>query len=285
MSSRAKKKKPKLKKVTFKDKNWYQILTSKSFNFKPIGEVIGLEDTLIGRTLETLLYDFTGKYSDISLKLKFKIIDINEEAKKCNSIFIGHQYTNDFIRSLIGRRSTKIQTILNLATKDQYVFRLTMLCTTIKRARNSQQILIRKIMTEIIREFAKSLNHEKFIAGMIYGEFQNQIKRVAKTIYPLSNSVIIKSKLISVPEGGEDKEIPDDQFEIVEVDVPRSRKSEIKRSERINVKKLTQSKKRTRPTKKEEASTSEKSVEEASTSEKSEEEANTSEKSEEAKAE
>ncbi|MHA2399302.1 MAG: hypothetical protein ACXADU_10505, partial [Promethearchaeota archaeon] len=36
--------------------------------------------------------------------------------------------------------------------------------------------------------------------------------------------------------------IPDDQFEIVEVDVKRSRKSEIRRSERINVKKLSQPK-------------------------------------------
>ncbi|MFX1418049.1 MAG: hypothetical protein ACFE9N_03920 [Promethearchaeota archaeon] len=261
MSSKARKKKPKTKKVTFRDKNWYQILTPKSFNFKPIGEVIGVEETLIGRTIETLLYDFTGKYSDISLKLQFQITDIKEEAKNCNSIFIGHQYTNDFIRSLIGRGSTKIQTIINLTTKDKYIFRVTMLCTTIKRARSSQQILIRKIMSEILREFAKSLNHEKFIAGMIYGEFQNQIMRVAKTIYPLSNSVIIKSKLISVPEGGKDKEIPDEKFEIVEFEVKRSRKSEIKRSERINVKKLAQSKTRT-PTEKREEDTTEESEEE-----------------------
>jgi small subunit ribosomal protein S3Ae len=192
-----------------------------------------------------LLFDFTHKYSDISLKLKFRIVEINEEAKKCNSIFVGHQYTNDFIRSLIGRGSTKIQSIINLTTKDGYIFRLTMICTTIKRARSSQQILIRKIIREILVEFAKSLNHEKFVAGMIYGEFQNQIQRVAKTIYPLSNAVIIKSKLVSIPEGGEDKEIPDDQFEIVEVDIKRSRKSEIKRSERINVKKLSQSRPRT----------------------------------------
>ncbi|MFX1569521.1 MAG: 30S ribosomal protein S3ae [Promethearchaeota archaeon] len=245
MSSRAKKKKPKVKKVTFKDKNWYTVVTSKSFNFKPIGEIIGMEDTLMGRTLEALLYDFTGKYSDISLKLKFQITDVNEEARKCNTVFQGHSYTNDFVRSLIGRGSTKIQTIINLTTKDNYIFRLTILCTTIKRARSSQQILIRKIMREILREFAKSLNHEKFIAGIVFGEFQNQIQRVAKTIYPLSNSVIIKSKLISIPEGGIDKEIPDDEFEIVEVEVKRSRKSEIKRSERINVKKLAQTSSRT----------------------------------------
>ena len=240
MSSKAKKRKPKIKKKTFAQKNWYSVVASKSFNFKPLGEIIGLDDNLMGRTIEALLYDFTGKYSDISLKLKFQITEINEEAKKCSTIFQGHTYTNDFVRSLIGRGSTKIQTIINLTTKDGFIFRLTMLCTTIKRARSSQQILIRKIMREILREFAKSLNHEKFIAGIVFGEFQNQIQRVAKTIYPLSNSVIIKSKLISIPEGGEDREIPDDQFEIVEVDVKRSRKSEIKRSERINVKKLQQ---------------------------------------------
>ncbi|MFX1312993.1 MAG: hypothetical protein ACFFHD_10310, partial [Promethearchaeota archaeon] len=157
-------------------------------------------------------------------------------------LFQGHAYTNDYIRSLIGRGASKIQTIINLTTKDDYIFRVTAICTTIKRARSSQIILIRKIIREILKEFASSLNHEKFIGGLIYGEFQNQILRVAKTIYPLSSCVIVKSKLVSIPEGGEDKEIPDDKFEIVEIDIKRSRKSEIRRSERINVKKLAKAK-------------------------------------------
>lgn len=246
MSLKVRKKKVKIKKVSFKDKHWYQILTPAIFNFKPIGEVIGTESNLIGRSIETLLFDFTHKYHDISLKLRFRVVDVNEQARKCNSIFIGHQYTNDYIRSLIGRGSTKIQTIINLTTNDNYIFRLTMVCTTLKRALSSQQILIRKIMREILREFAKGLNHEKFIAGMIYGEFQSQIKRVAKTIYPLTNAVVSKSKLVSIPEGGQDEEITDDQFDIVEVDIKRSRKSEIRRTERINVKNLAaQNKRRT----------------------------------------
>ncbi|MFX1297788.1 MAG: hypothetical protein ACFFD2_23445, partial [Promethearchaeota archaeon] len=214
----------------------------RSFNNKDIGEVIGLEDTIVGRTIETLLYDFTGKYSDISLKLIFKIMDVNFENGRADTIFFGHQYTSDYIRSLIGRGSSRIQTIQNLTTKDGYLFRVTGICTTIKRARSSQIDLIRKIMDEVLREFASLYNHEKFIKAMISRELDNQIQRVAKTIYPLSNSVLIKSKLISIPEGGEDKVIPDDQFDIVEVDIKRSRKSEIKRSERINVKKLWQPK-------------------------------------------
>jgi len=238
MSQKARKKKPKVKKISFKDKDWYEVFSPKSFDNKSIGEIIGLENTIVGRTLETSLYDFTENFRDINLKLKFRIVSVNNEAKTCQSIFSGHAFSNDYVRSLIGRGTSKIQTIINLTTKDNYIFRVTTVCTTIKRARSSQQILIRKIMREILKEFAKSLNHEKFVRGMIYGEFQHQVRRIAKTIYPLSSSTVIKSKLISIPEGGEDKEVPNDEFEIVEVEVKRSRKSEMRRTERINVKKL-----------------------------------------------
>lgn len=244
----AKKRKPKVKKSAFRDKTWYSVVAPKSFNFKQIGEILGLESTILGRTVETLLFDFTEDYSDISLKLRFKISSFNQEARKCESIFMGHQYTNDFVRSLVGRGSSKIQIIVNLTTKDNYKFRVTSVCTTIRRARSSQQVIIRKIMKDILNEFAKSLNHEKFVQGMIYGEFQNQIQRVAKTIYPLSNATIIKSKLIAIPEGGEDTEIPDKDFDIVEVDVERSRKSDMRRTERINVKKFSRSKSATEKT-------------------------------------
>ncbi|TFG18293.1 MAG: hypothetical protein EU531_00545 [Promethearchaeota archaeon] len=262
MSQKARKRKAKIKRVSFKDKDWYTIIAPKSFNFKPIGEILGVEGNIKGRTIENLLFDFTDDYSDISLKLKFKVMEVNPETKTCKSIFLGHQYTNDYIRSLISRGSSKIQSIINLTTKDDYTFRLTVVCTTIRRARSSQQILIRKIMREILKEFARSLNHEKFITGMIFAEFQNQILRVAKTIYPLSSSTIIKSKLVQIPEGGEDKEyVPKDtDFEIVEIDVERSRKSEIKRTERINVKKLG----RTRSPSKEEENETDDSDEEES---------------------
>jgi small subunit ribosomal protein S3Ae len=236
------KKKTKTKKTLYKDKTWYDVIAPRSFKFKNIGSVIGLENNILDRTVETLLFDFTNDFNDINLKLRFKIVSLNKEAKKCETIFIGHQYTNDFIRSLVGRGSTKISTIQNLTTRDGFVYRLTTICVTIKRARSSQQIIVRKIMMDILKEFAKSLDHEKFIHGVIYGEFQNQIARVAKTIYPLSSCTVVKSKLLSFPEGVEDKEVTSKEFDIVEIDVKRSRKSEIKRTERINVKKFAQNK-------------------------------------------
>jgi len=144
MSQKVKKKKSKLRRVSFKDKEWYTVIAPKSFDFKHIGEIVGMENNITGRTIETLLYDFSNRYEDISLKLKFKIVQVNQEAKQAQSVFLGHSYTNDYVRSLIGRGSSKIQTIINLSTKDEYVYRLTIICTTINRARSSQQIIIRK---------------------------------------------------------------------------------------------------------------------------------------------
>lgn len=270
---KGKKKKPKAKKITFREKKWYTVIGPKSFNHEEIGDIFGL-DNLMNRTVEVLLYDFTNDFNDINLKLTFKIVDVNEEAKNCNSIFIGHSYTTDYIRGVVGRGASKIKSIINLTTNDGYVFRITVVSVTIRRARSSQQLLIRKIMMEIMREFAKSLNHEKFINGMINGEFENQIIRVAKTIYPISNCTVIKSKLISIPEGGEDQEVPDNQYDIVEIEVERSRKSEIKRTERINVKKIpdTSSKKQKQKEKEKEKEELEDEIEEEVEEEKEEKE-------------
>jgi ribosomal protein S3AE len=43
MSQKARKRKAKIKKVSFKDKDWYTVIAPKSFNFKPIGEILGVE--------------------------------------------------------------------------------------------------------------------------------------------------------------------------------------------------------------------------------------------------
>ncbi|MBY9007935.1 MAG: hypothetical protein KGD63_14430 [Candidatus Lokiarchaeota archaeon] len=238
------KKRVRQKKATFKEKTWFTIEAPKSFDNKRIGDIIGLENNIVGRTIETLLFDFTDDYNDITCKLKFKVTDLEQGSQVCKSILIGHSYTSDFIRSLVEKPASKVTLIENFTTKDKYIYRITTVCVTIKRARSSQQIVIRRIMKDMIDEFAKTLNHEKFVRGLVYGEFQDQIARISKTIYPLSSCTVVKSKLISVPEGGEDKVVPDDDFNIVELELERSRKSDIKRSERINVKKFAYEKKK-----------------------------------------
>ena len=54
----------------FKDKAWYDCSAPKIFNYKSVGEIIGLaESNITGRVIECLYYDFTDNFNDINLKL------------------------------------------------------------------------------------------------------------------------------------------------------------------------------------------------------------------------
>jgi small subunit ribosomal protein S3Ae len=235
----------------WKEKKIYDVYGPKSFKNQFIGKIIGKNpDYILNRTIESLLYDFTGDYNDITTVLRFKIIKI--EGERCETYLVGHKMTKDFVRSLIRKGVSKIQMINNYKTADNYVYRITSICTTIRKARSSQIITIRKIMDDILKSFARDLNHEKFIRGMIFGEFTNQIKRVGKTIYPLNEAIIMKSKIISAPSL-EDREAPpkEEEFEIIEPEIRRTVKSQIARAKRVNVQKLTYKKQKAEAVKKE----------------------------------
>lgn len=229
---------------TWREKTWYDIYAPKSFKNQYIGKIVGKNpDFILNRTIETLLYDFTGDFHDITTVLRFRVLKV--EGNSCETYLVGHQLTKDFIRSLIRKGVSKVQMINNYKTVDNYIYRITSACTTIKKARSSQIVTIRRIIDDILNSFARDLKHEKFIRGMIYGEFSHQMKRVAKTIYPLFEAVIIKSKLISSPSL-EDQEAPpkEEDFEIVEPEIRRTVKSQIARAKRVNVQKLTYKKQR-----------------------------------------
>jgi len=229
---------------TWREKTWYDIYAPKSFKNQYIGKIVGKNpDFILNRTIETLLYDFTGDFHDITTVLRFRVLKV--EGNSCETYLVGHQLTKDFIRSLIRKGVSKVQMINNYKTVDNYIYRITSACTTIKKARSSQIVTIRRIIDDILNSFARDLKHEKFIRGMIYGEFSHQMKRVAKTIFPLFEAVIIKSKLISSPSL-EDQEAPpkEEDFEIVEPEIRRTVKSQIARAKRVNVQKLTYKKQR-----------------------------------------
>jgi len=184
---------------TWKSKTWYQVYAPKLFKEQPISEIISSEiDNINGRVVETLLYDLTKDFKHSYIKLRFKIISVNGGA--CYTRFIGHEFTRDFIRSLIHRGSTRIDGIFNFKTADDFIYRVSIFCVTKRRVKGSQQKTIRKIMYEIMNEIAKTSKHGKFIRGMVYGKFAENIAKYIKNIYPLRECQIIKSKLISIPE-------------------------------------------------------------------------------------
>ena len=97
---------------SWKLKKWYQVYAPKSFKEKFIGQIVSSNpDNLIGRVVECLLYDLTNDFRHSHIKLRFKIYEVVGE--RCNTRFVGHELTRDYIRALIHRGTTRIDGIFS----------------------------------------------------------------------------------------------------------------------------------------------------------------------------
>jgi len=182
----------------WKMKKWYTIIAPPVFGEAPVGTTPSDDpNKLIGRVLETTLYDITGDYTQVHIKLRFQVIEVVDTTAKTR--FKGHELARDYIKVLTRRKSSKIQGIFKVTTKDGYGLRVTAMAFTSYRCKTSQKKLIRKIMKEIIEKTASEQTLDEFIQSMIFEKLSSQIFEEAKKIYPLRKVEIYKSKLLTIP--------------------------------------------------------------------------------------
>ena len=166
---------------------------------------------LIGRVVEATLYDITSDFSHHYLKMSFQVNEI--DGKTAKTLFKGHEYSRDYLRSLVRRRTTKVDSLINLTTKDGFKLRIAVSALTLSRIKTSQEKIIRKIMEKTIHEKAQALSLDQFVQEMVLGKIASDIYNQAKEVAPLRHVGIRKSKLLAAPqttgkakEAGEAKE-------------------------------------------------------------------------------
>ena len=155
------------------------------------------EEQMIGRVVEATLYDITSDFSHHYLKMFFQVNEI--DGKTAKTLFKGHEYSRDFLRSLVRRRTTKVDALINLTTKDGYKLRIAVSALTLSRIKTSQEKIIRQIMEKIIKEKATALSLDQFVQEMVLGKIASDIYNQAKLVAPLRHVGIRKSKLIAAP--------------------------------------------------------------------------------------
>ena len=126
---------------------------------------------------------------------------VNEvDAKTAKTLFKGHEYSRDYLRSLVRRRTTKVDSLINLTTKDGYKLRIAVSALTLSRIKTSQEKIIRKMMEKTIHEKANALSLDQFVQEMVLGKIASDIYNQAKEVAPLRHVGIRKSKLIAQPQ-------------------------------------------------------------------------------------
>ena len=180
----------------WREKRWITVHAPESFNVVPIAYVpITDDENAIGRVLEVTLYDILkGDPSQHQYKMYFQIDKINGD--KASTIFKRFEYSKEFLRSLVRRGSSKINFIIDIKTKDGYIFRVKVIALTHRPLNTSRKHALRLIAKDVIEKTVPDMTVEQFVQATCYSKINSDIMAAIKKIIRVRHVGLEKVKLI-----------------------------------------------------------------------------------------
>jgi len=184
----------------WREKKWVTVNAPDSFNNVPIAYVpITDEENARGRVLEVTLYDILkGDPSQHQYKMYFQINKVENE--KASSIFKRFEYSKEFLRSLVRRGSSKVNFIIDVKTKDGYIFRIKVIALTHRQLNTSRKHSLRLIARDIINKTVPEMTIDQFVQATCYGKINSDIMAAAKKVIRIRHVGLEKVKLIRTAE-------------------------------------------------------------------------------------
>jgi len=183
----------------WRDKQWIIVNAPPAFeqvplNYIPISDVNNAK----GRVIENTLYDVLKQDpTQHQTKIFVQIDKINSGI--ASTIFKGHEYAKEFLRSLIRRGSSMINYVHEYTTADGYVFRVSATAFSQRRINSSKQHEIRLSMSKVLAERIPQLSLNEFVKEVTMGKMSSDLMDISKKIVVIRHVGIRKTKLISSP--------------------------------------------------------------------------------------
>ncbi len=180
----------------WREKRWITVHAPESFNVIPIAYVpITSDENAIGRVLEVTLYDILkGDPSQHQYKMYFQINKVDGD--KASTIFKRFEYSKEFLRSLVRRGSSKINFIMDIKTKDGYIFRIKVIALTHRQLNTSRKHALRLIAQDIINKTVPEMTVEQFVQATCYSKINSDIMAAFKKVIRIRHVGLEKVKLI-----------------------------------------------------------------------------------------
>ena len=184
----------------WREKRWVTVFAPDSFNNVPIAYVpITSDETAKGKVLEVTLYDILkGDPSQHQYKMYFQIDKV--EGDKATTIFKRYEYAKEFLRSLVRRGSSKIEFVLDIKTKDGYIFRIKVLGLTHRPLNTSRQRAFRLIAKDVMEKTIPQMTIDQFVQATCYGKINSDIMGAAKRVIRMRHVGLEKVKLVRTAE-------------------------------------------------------------------------------------
>jgi small subunit ribosomal protein S3Ae len=184
----------------WREKKWVTVSAPDSFNNVPIAYVpITDDENAIGRVLEVTLYDILkGDPSQHQYKMYFQINKVDGD--KATTIFKRYEYSKEFLRSLIRRGSSRINFIIDIKTKDGYVFRIKVVALTHRQLNTSRKHALRLIAKDVINNTIPQMTVDQFVQATCYSKINSDIMAAFKKVIRVRHVGLEKVKLIRTAE-------------------------------------------------------------------------------------
>ncbi|NLX50326.1 MAG: 30S ribosomal protein S3ae [Methanospirillum sp.] len=180
----------------WKAKTWFKVHAPETFSAAYIGDTISADpENMIGRVMNATLGEINNDYGKQHVKMKFRIDHVAGDAAYTE--FVGHELTKDYLRSLVKRRSSRIDSHVIGTTKDGFRVHLTVTCYTLMAADSSQIHEIRKRVSARVAAFLAENEWRTVTESMVTGTLAKELMTDAKAVFPVRRIEVIKSKLIA----------------------------------------------------------------------------------------
>ncbi|HEY9398515.1 MAG TPA: 40S ribosomal protein S3a/S1 [Nitrososphaeraceae archaeon] len=202
----------------WRDKQWLILDSPNSFgdfgghhiNYLPITDA----NTAIGRVIENTLFDIKKQDpADHKTKVFVEIEKVNDGV--ASTMFKGHEYGKEFLRSLVRRGSSMITHIHNYPTNDGHEFRVEVIAFSQRRINSSKKHELRKVIHQLLSERIPQWDLNTFIKHVTdeNSEFNREILEKGKKISSLRHIGIKKTKLVSSHKSPIEKVDTENQIE------------------------------------------------------------------------
>ena len=180
----------------WREKRWVNVSAPDAFNNVPIAYVpITDDENASGRVIEITLFDILkGDPSQHQYKLYFQINKVDGE--NASTIFKRFEYSKEFLRSLVRRGSSKINFIIDIKTKDGYVFRMKIIALTHRPLNTSRKHALRIIARDVINKTVPEMTIDQFVQATVYSKINSDLMAAFKRVIKVRHVGLEKVKLI-----------------------------------------------------------------------------------------
>jgi small subunit ribosomal protein S3Ae len=184
----------------WRDKQWIIVNAPSAFggnalNYIPITDIVQAK----GRVIENTMYDIMKQDpTQHQIKVYVQVKRINDGI--ADTIFKGHEYAKEFLRSLVRRGSSMVTFTHDYTTADGHTFRVAAIAFTQRRINSSRKHEIRMVIHKVLTDKIPMLLVDQFAQEVTMGKMASSILEEAQKITTIRHIGIRKTKLISTPE-------------------------------------------------------------------------------------